>query len=283
MNRGPINTFLFLRNLVNASFTDVVSPNADTLYGPAYIDLKNGPLVLNFLAPDRYYTIQFLDAFDNNFNYIGTRTNESSGGTYLLTGPNWNDIVPNDMIQVKSPTNKVMMLNRILVKGSDDVSTVRALQDKFALSPLSNSSTQSNRTIVGVPLSPQPAFIPTTGIKIYDEISKDMVDNPPYKYDADVIAKFKLIGIGPNLIPSETKIQTILKALEQGIADGDKLIDEKLRNLGTVINGWQLTLGTGDYGTIIYCVQLLQKTYLLLTRRRKQFIHTHMWMLMVKI
>ena len=48
-------------------------------------------------------------------------------------------------------------------------------------------------------------FIPKTGIKIFDEISKDMVDYPPYQYDADIIAKFKLIGIGPGLTSSSSE------------------------------------------------------------------------------
>jgi hypothetical protein len=78
------------RNLVDASFTDVVSSNSDTLYCIIQFDLKKEPVVVVVppIAADRYYTFQFLDAYTNVFAYIGTRATGSNGGTYLIAGPN---------------------------------------------------------------------------------------------------------------------------------------------------------------------------------------------------
>ena len=98
-------------------------------------------------------------------------------------------------------------------------------------------------------MSPQPSFIPSTGIKIFDEIGKDMIDNPPYQYDTEVIAKFKTIGIGSGLSPSVTANETIKQALQTGIEQGEKLIDGKVNDLGTNINGWIINLNTGNYGS----------------------------------
>jgi hypothetical protein len=83
--RGPVNTLVHARNLINASSTDVVRPNADTLYSLAYLDLRKESIVLR-VPPisDRYHVLQFLDAYSNNFFYIGTRTNITSGGSYLM-------------------------------------------------------------------------------------------------------------------------------------------------------------------------------------------------------
>lgn len=39
IGHGPWNMIHFARDLVNASFSDVVSPNADTLYGLAWLNL----------------------------------------------------------------------------------------------------------------------------------------------------------------------------------------------------------------------------------------------------
>lgn len=283
--RGPVNTLIHARDLVNASFTDVVRPNIDTLYSLAYLDLKKESIVLQ-VPPisNRYYVLQFTDAYTNYFFYIGTRTNITSGGSYLITGPNWNGTVPSGMTQIKSPTNLATIGGRILVNGPQDVSNVRALQDKFVLSPLSlfedgtknntvdTTNTKTKTTIMNttkkeVPVSPQPSFIPKTGIKIFDEISKDMVDYPPYQYDADVIDKFKLIGIGPGLTSSSeetanTNAITIKQALQKGIEEGEKLIDEKVRNLGSVVNGWSFNLDTGNYGTDYLLRAAIAKTAL---------------------
>ena len=39
------------------------------------------------------------------------------------------------------------------------------------------------------------------------------------------------------------------KALETGIVEGQKLIAEKIQNLGNIVNGWSINLEIGDYGT----------------------------------
>lgn len=80
--RGPINTINHFTVLVNASFTKVVRPPVDFLLSYAWVDLKNGPLILRSPdVSDRYFSIQFLDAYSNVLSYIGTRATDSKGGT----------------------------------------------------------------------------------------------------------------------------------------------------------------------------------------------------------
>jgi hypothetical protein len=121
IGRGPANTLSSnscARDLVNASFTDVVRPNADTLYCVLQFDLKNEPVVIVIppISSDRYASFEFLDAYTNVFAYVGTRATGSNGGTYLLAGPDWNGQVPQGMTKIWSPTNLVWLINRILVK-----------------------------------------------------------------------------------------------------------------------------------------------------------------------
>ena len=257
--RGPINTISSFPNFPTSNYTDIVSINVDTLYSFGYLDLGKEPVVLQ-VPPisERYYTLQFIDAYSNNFLYIGSRLNDTTGGTYLITGPNWKGDVPPDMKQIKSPTNIMDIAGRIYVNGPSDVPNVNALQDKLRLTPLSvfNGNTTSPQTVTSntnaskqVPIGPQPALIPTTGIKIYDEIGQDMADNPPPVADSEVVAKFATIGIGPGLTPSDTKNDTVRAALENGITEGEKLIDAQIQNLGMKVNGWLVNLDIGNCGT----------------------------------
>jgi hypothetical protein len=257
--RGPINTFSSFPSFPTSNFTDIVSINVDTLYSFGLLNLKKEPVVLQ-VPPisGRYYTLQFIDAYSNNFLYIGSRLNDTTGGTYLITGPNWKGDVPPSMKEIKSPTNTVDIGGRIFVNGTADVPNVNAIQAKLMLTPLSafGRNTTSPQPVTSetnaskqVPIGPQPALIPTTGIKIFDEISKDMADNPPPVADSEVLAKFATIGIGPGLTPSDTKNDTIRAALENGIAEGEKIIDAKVQNLGMKINGWLVNLDAGNYGT----------------------------------
>ena len=257
--RGPINTFSSFPSFPTSNFTDIVSINVDTLYSFGLLDLKKEPVVLQLpTISGRYYTLQFIDAYSNNFLYIGSRLNDTKGGTYLISGPNWKGDVPSGMKEIKSPTNTVDIAGRIFVNGTADVPNVNAIQDKLKLTPLSvfGRNTTSTQPVISetnaskqVPIGPQPALIPTTGIKIYDEISKDMADNPPPMADSDVLAKFATIGIGPAMTPSDTKNDTIKAALENGIIEGEKMIDARVQNLGMKVNGWLVNLDVGNYGT----------------------------------
>lgn len=257
--RGPINTISNYRSFPTSNFTDIVRINVDTLYSFGYLDLEKEPVVLEVPPISmRYYTLQFIDAYTNNFLYIGSRMNDTSGGTYLITGPNWKGDIPSGMKEIKAPSNTMTIAGRIVVNGPSDVTNVNAIQDKLLLTSLSDFGqnatypqavmSESNAS-KQVPIGPQPALIPTTGINIYDEISKGMADNRPPVADSDVLAQFTTIGIGPGLTPSDTDNQTIQGALENGITEGEKLIDEKIQVLGTTINGWLVNLDVGDFGT----------------------------------
>ncbi|ANS26151.1 hypothetical protein R1CP_07150 [Rhodococcus opacus] len=67
------NTFSHARALAGPADT-FVTINNDTVYSMAQIDLSVGPVALH--VPDaagRYYVLQFVDAWTNNFAYVGHR------------------------------------------------------------------------------------------------------------------------------------------------------------------------------------------------------------------
>ena len=260
IGRGPANSPACARDLVNASFTDIVSPNSDTLYCLVQFDLNKEPVVV-VVPPisDRYYSFQFLDAYTNDYAYLGQRTSGVTGGTYLLAGPNWNGQVPEGMIMIWTPTNLAWLVNRILVKGPSDVPNVNAIQDKIIVKPLSvfqgNATTSSPSVVTQanaskeVPIGPQPSLISPTGIEIFDEIGAAMVGNPLNPPDPVLVTKLASIGIGPGKTPSTEANDTIMTALQTGITEGQKMIDARVTNLGTVVNGWLVAPQFGDFGT----------------------------------
>ena len=191
----------------------------------------------------------------------------------MITGPNWKGTIPDGMSKIWSPTNLVYVFNRIVVKGPADVPNVNAIQDQIKIMPLSeylNNSGTPNGASAGTasnlvndtftttinassntqtPINPTPPFIPTTGIKIYDEIGTAMIGNPPNIPDPEVVKKMASIGIGPNNTPSTSANETIKNALEIGIMEGQKLIDEQVVNLGSLVNGWNINTIYGEFGT----------------------------------
>jgi hypothetical protein len=141
---------------------------------------------------------------------------------------------------------------------------VHAIQDKIVLKPLSvfqgkaatplpqptTAATSANASSSSkqVPIGPQPALIPTTGIKIYDEIGKAMIGNPLNPPDPGLVTKLASIGIGPGKTPSTEANATIKAALQTGITEGQKMIDAKVANVGTKTSGWLVNALAGVYG-----------------------------------
>jgi hypothetical protein len=84
----------------------------------------------------RYYSIQFTDPAKNtNFAYVGKRTTGTDAGTYLICGPGWKGAVPQQMPQITSPNNSVLMVGRVLVESNEDIPAAYELAKQIQLSP----------------------------------------------------------------------------------------------------------------------------------------------------
>ena len=118
LSRGlSVNHFAHIVNLSTPASRVVVYPNVDTLYSSAWLDLTKGPQTLH--VPDmhgRYYTMQFMDAYSDNFAYVGTRTNGGKARDYVIVPPGWKGGAPSGMERIVSPTNTVWLLGRMVAR-----------------------------------------------------------------------------------------------------------------------------------------------------------------------
>ena len=134
----PPNQLINVTRLSTPAQRLVVLPNVDTLYTVARLRLAGGPLVLHVPPTGgRYFTMQLLDAYTNSFAYVGRRTTGSGATDVAIAGPGWRGSVPRGVRLVRSPTPVVWLLGRTLVDGPADLPAVNALQQGYALRPLS--------------------------------------------------------------------------------------------------------------------------------------------------
>ena len=120
---APYNEFGYARELLGPE-TEFVSPNNDTLYVLAACDVRQGPLVLH--VPDTggpYYVLQFVDAWTNNFAYIGRRATGTNEGEFLLAADGWAGEAPAGMRLVSAPTGIFMIVGRVQVDEEADLPT----------------------------------------------------------------------------------------------------------------------------------------------------------------
>lgn len=128
--KGPANNFVHNRNLTNIETQKVTSPNNDTLYSHAMLDLRAGPVELTLpVTGDRYFSMQLVDMYTNTIAVLGTRTTGGGGGRFVVAGPNGN--APANAI--RAPSDWAFVLARALVDGPSDVAAVRTVQDGLGI------------------------------------------------------------------------------------------------------------------------------------------------------
>ncbi len=87
------NRFKHYSRMFTHEDTTIVTPNNDTPYSWAILDLSSEPVVMEVPAmvpDDRYYVMQLVDLYTFNFAYIGSRTTGNKSGKYMIAGPEWN-------------------------------------------------------------------------------------------------------------------------------------------------------------------------------------------------
>ena len=76
----------------------------------------------------RYYVLQFVDAWTNNFAYVGHRATGTEAGSFLLVAPGWDGEAPDGARVIRLPTNVATIVGRWAVDGEARPARVAALQ-----------------------------------------------------------------------------------------------------------------------------------------------------------
>jgi hypothetical protein len=244
--KAPVNQFFLARSLADHTFRGIKSPNNDTLYSVAYIDLSGEPLVLTF--PDivnRFYTFQFIDAYTNNFHYISSQTRGSIGGKFALVPPGWSGTLPPEMEWIDSPTPELYLLGRILVDGKEDIPNVEMLQKQLSLVPLSKYGQNYEP-------GPQPVKPPHKyegPLAFFEELADLVAKNPPRAIDKVLVDQFAPIGLVPRRAFDASRLEPAMrKGLEKAVKDAYAIIVMSAQeNSGRKVNGWQMPTVLKEY------------------------------------
>lgn len=135
-----VNLFTHTRRLLTPDDREVVSPNNDTLYINAWLDLADGPVVIEVPEMgERYWTLGFLDMWTNPFAYAGRRTTGNRAQRLFVHGPEWTGPLPDGMVRIAAPGQDLWIIGRILVDTDPaDLGRVGALQQQFAIQRADN-------------------------------------------------------------------------------------------------------------------------------------------------
>jgi hypothetical protein len=239
---APWNEFGYARELLGPE-TTFVSPNNDTLYTLAALDLRSGPQVLHVPdTADRYYVLQFVDAWTNNFAYIGRRATGTGERRFLLAGPDDTTETPEGIELVRAPTNVVMIVGRVQINGAADAPAVHAIQDQFTLAPL----TVGSGPAAPVP-QPDPA-VPET-LRWWETFRVELAAFPPPAGDAPLLAIAGTLGLTASESPYIDADSELADALIAGAKAGQETIETLAKGGTPPASGWTSAMHYFDYNT----------------------------------
>jgi len=138
--KAPWNQIKNIPRVYTPEDKAIQTPNSDTPYSMIGMDLRAEPLVLTVPAIDkkRYYSIQLIDAYTQNFDYIGSRATGNEAGNFLIGGPNWKGETPKGLKKVmRSETDLAIGAYRTQLFNPGDLDNVKKIQAGYKVQPLS--------------------------------------------------------------------------------------------------------------------------------------------------
>ncbi|MGI1660915.1 DUF1254 domain-containing protein [Palleronia sp. KMU-117] len=197
--KGPPNAIHNVARVFTPEDRGVVTPNSDTPYSFLIMDLRAEPLVVSLppVEADRYYSLQIVDLYSHNVDYVGTRLDGNGGGNFLIAGPGWTGEAPEGIVRtIRIPTQIVYSQFRTQLYDDADLDRVREIQAGYGVQPLSS--------FVGAEPPPAPPAVD------WPRISRDTAQPdfwsyanfllqfaPPLPWEEEVRNRFAAIGVAP--------------------------------------------------------------------------------------
>jgi hypothetical protein len=223
--KAPWNQIQNIARVYTPDDKAVQTPNSDTPYSMVGLDLRAEPIVLTVppVEKARYFSVQLIDAYTHNFDYIGSRATGNAGGSFLIAGPGWQGAAPKGVKKViRSETELVLAVYRTQLFNPADIENVKKVQAGYKVQTLSAFSGQPAPAAAPAidfvkPLTPAQQ---KTSLELFNVLNFLLRFCPTVASEKTLMARFAKIGVGAGKILDVSKLSPALKAaLEQGIAD----------------------------------------------------------------
>ena len=255
--KAPMNQFGNLPAFPDASFTDVVRPNADTLYSIMWCDVSQEPLLIS--VPDsggRYYLLPMLDMWTDVFESTGKRTTGTNAQLLAIAGPRWQGDLPAGAKLIHSPTAIGWIIGRTQTNGKADYDAVHKFQAGLTATPLSqwgksykppSGAINPDWDMKTPPTDQVENMSPAAYFSLFTELTKL---NPPHANDYPILNQMRRMGIEPGKpFAFQNASPEIQRALTEAGPAALKKIKAQFLRAGTANAGWRTNFSAvGTYG-----------------------------------
>ena len=250
--KAPINQIHNEARVFTPADTGISTPNSDTPYSMALLDLRAEPFVLCVpeMEKARYYDVQLVDLYSDNYGYMGSRTTGNGAGCFLVAGPDWKGETPPGIRKVfRCETRFSLVIFRTQLFNPADMDNVKKIQAGYKAQPLSaflGKPAPPAAPAIEWPKFDQAAF--TTDFSEYLDFLLQFC--PPVgtaEVEKPLREKFAKIGIGPG---KQTEHKNLPPAMKAAVGAGIKAAFAKIGQtcdaVGKVVNGWQIGAAAGS-------------------------------------
>jgi hypothetical protein len=230
--KAPFNEIRNIPRVYTPADKAIQTPNSDTPYSLAMLDLRSEPVVLTLPAiePNRYYSVMLVDAYTHNFAYLGSRTTGNGGGTFLVAGPNWSGETPKGIDKVlRSETQFVLAAYRTQLFDPADLDEVKKVQAGYRVRPLSAHLGQpAPRSAPDIEFpKPLSATEQRTSLEFFKLLNFWLQFCPTNPTEKELMARFARIGVGAGRsFDREGLSQELKQAIAGGMADAWAAFDD---------------------------------------------------------
>ena len=223
--KAPYNRLLNIPRVYTPDDKAMQTPNSDTPYSWVGFDLRAEPVVVTVprIEKGRYWSLQLIDLYTHNFDYLGSRTTGNDGGRFLIAGPSWAGETPKVITKViRCETDLALGLFRTQLFNPADLENVKKIQSEYAVEPLSaflGEPAPKAAPAIDFPKPLTPAE-QKTALEFFNQLNFCLGLCSPNPGEKELLDRFARIGIGPGRTIDFDKLSPEhRKAYEAGIAD----------------------------------------------------------------
>ena len=185
--RHAPNTWRHERELSDHTTRWITTPNNDTLYSNAWVDLAAGPVRLDVarMPPGRYWSVAVMDAWTNHLTMLGTRLDGCGPASLTFVRQGHTGALPPGRV-LRASGRDLWLFARCLVDGPEDLPQAHAMQEALSLHAPADSG----------PARIEPGLVSDVP-RWLDLVNQALADNPPPAEEAALLAGWHRVGLRP--------------------------------------------------------------------------------------
>ena len=220
---GPDNETVSITESLADSHLVMLTANSETVYNFAWLDAKDGPLVIE-MPPN---VLGFIDdswmRFVGDVGFVGP--DKGKGGKYLLIPPGFTGEVPDGYFVLRSRTFGHWLCFRGFVKNGDLQPAIENTKTNYRVYPLARAATPPAMHFVNISgVSLNGVF--ANDLTFFDQVAQVVEEEPLEAIDAELRGLLAAIGIrkGKPFAPDARMKRILVEALAVGNATARAIV-----------------------------------------------------------